>query len=134
MVRRVKLPAQLGWRFGLVILLLAVFSLLLGTQNAIDVNENTRCLATYAQRNAEVQAVRSAATAEKDAALAAVVDPLVAVILDVTKRPPQPADQKELNQLRRGARAYEREKTELAAKRAANPLPTFPERCSEVNK
>lgn len=134
MVRRMKMPATLGWRFGLVILLLAVFSLLLGTQNAIDVNENTRCLANYAKRQAEVSAVRSAATAEKDAAVSAVVDPLVDVILDVTARPPRPADPAELNTLRKGARAYEREVRELAAKRAANPLPTFPERCSEVNE
>lgn len=131
---KLRLPSNLGWRFGLVVLLLAIFSLLLGTQNAVDNNRNTRCLANYAQRQAEVSAIRSAATAEKDAALSAVVDPLVQVILDVTARPPKPADQKELNELRRGARAYEQEIQALAAKRAANPLPSFPQRCSEVNR
>lgn len=134
MARRVKLPAALGWRFGLVVLLLAVLSLLLGTQNALDVNENTRCLATYAQRNAEVSATRGAATAEKDAAVAAVLDPLVSVILDVTRPDPREVSPRRLAKLRDAAKKYKVETRELQAKRAANPLPAFPERCSEINE
>lgn len=131
---KVKLPAALGWRFGLVVLLLAVFSLLLGTQNAIDVNQNTRCLAAYSQRNAEVGKARATATAEKDQAVAAVLDPLVEVILDVTKpRPVQPT-RGELDQLREAARRYKVEQRELEARRTANPLPEFPERCTELNQ
>ena len=132
---KLKLPTVLGWRFGLVVLLLAVFSLLLGTQNAIDVNENTRCLALYGKRQAEVSEIRSAATQEKDAALARVMDPLVSVILDVTAAGGgrQPSKE-ELQALRKGARGYSQEQRELALKRAQNPLPKFPERCSEVNR
>lgn len=134
MARRLKLPAVLGWRFGLVVLLLAIFSLLLGTQNAIDTNQNTRCLATYAQRNAEVSAIRSAATAEKDAAVAGVLDPLVSVILDVTRENPRPVSPERLAKLRDAAQRYRVETRELAAKRATNPLPSFPEKCSEINR
>lgn len=128
------LPTSLGWRFGLAILLLACLSLLIGYRNSLDVNENTRCLALYSQRNAEVSAVRSAATAEKDAAVGAVLDPLVEVILDVTKpRAVQPT-RAELDQLRESARRYKVEQRELAEKRAANPLPKFPDKCSELNQ
>lgn len=133
MAPRLKLPTQLGWRFGLLLLLLAALSLLIGTRAAIDVNQNTKCLADYAARNAEVSAIRSAATAEKDAAVARLLDPLVSVILDVTPPSPRPADPADVTKLRKAARDYMREQNELAAKRAANPLPSFPVRCSELN-
>lgn len=125
---QLKFPAVLGWRFGLVILLLAVLSLLLGTQNALDVNENTRCLANYAKRQAEVSAIRGAATAQKDKAVQELLDRVTQVILD--PRSPQRAD----TQLRVAAEKYRRESVTLQAKREANPLPGFPDRCSEVNQ
>lgn len=131
---RLKLPASLGWRYGMVVLLLATLSLALGAQNAVDNNRNTRCLALYSQRNAEVAAVRAAATSEKDAAVAAVLDPLVNVILDVTKPRPAPASPTELGELRAAAKRYKIATRELAIKRAANPLPAFPQRCSELNE
>lgn len=129
---KLKLPTTLGWRFGLAVLLLAMVSLLVGYRNTLDVNENTRCLALYSKQNADVSAVRSTATAEKDAAVAAVLDPLNEVILDVTKG--RPADPAELEALRKAARNYKIQQRELALKRAQNPLPKFPDRCSEVNQ
>lgn len=133
-LRKLRLPAVLGWRFGLVVLLLACFSLALGTQNAVDTNRNTRCLAAYSQRSAQVSTARAAATAEKDAAVSGVIDPLVAVILDVTRPDAQPARPARIAELREAAQRYKRAARELAAKRAANPLPAFPAQCSELNK
>jgi len=129
-----KMPAALGWRFGLVVLLLAIFSLLLGTQNAVDVNRNTQCLAAYSSRSAEVQAIRSAATAERDAAVAALLGPLTEVIIDVTRRGGDPTTPEEIRTLRRAAKAYKQSARELAIKRAQNPLPSFPSRCSDINQ
>lgn len=125
---RLKLPPALGWRFGLVVLLLATFSLALGTQNAVDNNRNTRCLALYSQRNAEVSAIRSAATAEKDAAVSALLDRVTALLVDPTP-PPQAGDK-----LRSAADRYRRAKAILDAKRAANPLPAFPQQCRDLNQ
>lgn len=128
-LKRAKLPTVLGWRFGLVVLLLAVISLLLGTQNAADINDNTRCLAKYAQRNAEVSAIRSAATAEKDAAVNEFLDRSTDVILN------PPADRSlAAKQFKKAAEKRKRVSAELAAKRAANPLPEFPAKCSEINR
>lgn len=125
---RLKMPAALGWRFGLVVLLLAIFSLALGTQNAIDVNENTRCLATYIERDSQISRTRSAATVEKDAAVQGLLDRVTRIILN-----PRSAEAAQ-GKLRAAAERYRREAIELQAKRAANPLPEFPQRCKDVNR
>lgn len=121
-------PAALGWRFGLVVLLLAIFSLALGTQNAVEVNENTRCLAVYIQRDAEVSRIRAAATAEKDAAVNNLLDRVTRVILN-----PRSAEAAQ-SKIRTAAEKYRREAIELDAKRSANPLPGFPQRCNDLNR
>lgn len=126
-------PAQLTWRFGIVVLALTAISLGIGAKTSADTNRNTRCLATYIARNAEVSAVRSMATAEKDAAVSGVVDPLVGVILKLTAPNAKPATRAELEQLRAGAKRYKVAQRELAKKRAANPLPNFPAQCKEAN-
>lgn len=128
------MPQHLGWRFGLVVVALATFSLALGTQNAVDNNRNTRCLAAYSARNAEVGKARAAATQEKDDAVSGVLDPLVSVILDVTNPKREPSTPAEIKQLRDAAQRYKRATAELKAKRAANPLPEFPQQCSDVNR
>jgi hypothetical protein len=127
-VASLKLPTALGWRFGVIVLLLAILSLALGTQNAVDNNRNTRCLAQYAQRQAEVSGIRSEATGEKDAAVAGLLDRVTALILD-----PPAGDSGNLK-LRRAAERYRSARIELDAKREANPLPAFPQQCSDVNK
>ena len=127
------LPTTLSWRFGLLLLLLAAISLVTAAQASIDTNANTRCLADYAKRQAEVSKARAAATAESNAATAAVINPLVGVILDATnpRRAPAPVD---LAELRKAAKRYKVADRVLAEKRAANPLPDFPAECTEDNR
>lgn len=120
------LPRTLTWRFGLLIVFLSAFSLVVGTQAAIDTNANTRCLAQYAQRQAEVSAIRGAATSKKDAAVSEFLDAIGRVV-----RNPSPNG---LAQLQDADRKYRHAKKELDRERAANPLPDFPRKCTEDNQ
>jgi hypothetical protein len=129
MVSRLKLPTSLGWRFGFLVLLLAVFSLLLGTQNAINVNDNTRCLAKYAQRNAEVSKTRAEAARENDVAVNEFLDRVTDLIVHP---PPDPV--RAQKRLKAAAEKRKRANAELQAKRATNPLPDFPQQCREINR
>lgn len=126
MAAALKLPTTLSWRFGLLVLLLAALSLAIGTQAAIDTNANTRCLAQYSKAQADVSSARSTATAAKDAAVAAFLGDIARVL-----RKPTPDA---LDQLRASSIAYKSATAQLQRERAANPLPEFPQECSQVNE
>lgn len=131
---KVQLPRTLSWRFGVVVLLLAVLSLLLGVETAQDTNRNTRCLAEYSARQAEVAEARAAASKAENDAEAALLTPLVKVILEVTRPDPEGTTRAEAAELRAAAQEYRRATRLLAQERAANPLPQFPVQCSEANE
>lgn len=121
-------PRTLTWRFGVLVLLLTMLSVTLGIKASVDTNQNTRCLAQYAQRNADVSQARSDSTAAKDTARDTLLDSVTQLILHPGKDPA--AAQK---RLRDAASAYQRSKAQLAATRATNPLPSFPKECGDDN-
>lgn len=121
-------PVNLTWRFGVLVLVLSIVSVGLAVQASHRTNQNTRCLADYARRSADVQQVRADASAAKDNARDALLDGVTALIRHPGHDPA--AAQAKLQNL---AADYRRQKAILAATRATNPLPGFPKECGDAN-
>ena len=120
------LPDRLTWRFGVLVLVLGIISTGIAVKASIDTNANTRCLAEYSKRQAQVSNVRAAATQQQSAVQEAFLDAIEKAI-----RKPSPTF---LADLQAAGKARRQATRELNRQRALNPPPPFPEQCSEVNK
>jgi CHASE3 domain sensor protein len=118
----------LTWRFGVFVLLLTLISVAVSIKSSLNTNQNTQCLARYAERSAAVQQARADATKAKDDARDALLDGVTALL----NRPPtNPA--KAQAKLHRLAADYQTSKAALEATRNTNPLPDFPRECGNAN-
>lgn len=143
-MRKIKLPAHLGWKFGIFIIVLSILSLGVGTKAFTDVNDLTTCQANYSAENSRVQAVRAAASVEKDAvtakkddAVSDLMDGIANEVLNPTAKQSR-ADNLEFRELlakyQVAARANKIAIDKLAAERLANPLPPFPQDCRPLDE
>lgn len=121
-------PRVLTWRFGVLVLLLTLISVALSVRSSINTNQNTKCLADYARRNAEVSQVRADANKAKDDARDQLLDRITKLIVKPGKDPAV-AQQK----LRQTAQDYRQQKRVLDATRATSPTPGFPKECGRDN-